>query len=190
MYLVQKFGGTSVGTAQRIKDLRHLTVNDTPKIVVLSAMSGTTNALVQICDALYNRDNTTAVKLITDLRANYEKVIRKLFETPGGKEKGKQLIENHFSYIHAFTLDMFTANEEKAILAQGELLSTALFHFYLEEQEIDSELLPALNFMKIDENEEPDLGYIGKYIQEEIAKHPGKKLFITQGYICRNRFGE
>ena len=105
-------------------------------------------------------------------------------------QKATNLIENHFSYITAFTLDMFTANEEKAILAQGELLSTALFHYYLEEIKVESVLLPALNFMRIDENDEPNLEYIEKYIFEELNKHKGQKLFITQGYICRNAFGE
>lgn len=190
MFLVLKFGGTSVGTAQRIKDLVKLTANQTPKIVVLSAMSGTTNALVEICNALYQRDSEHAKVLTEKLRAHYKEVVGELFTKKESLEKGNELVLNHFNYILAFTLDMFTANEEKAILAQGELLSTALFHYYLEELGIESVLLPALNFMRIDENEEPDLPYIRKYIREELANHQGKKLFITQGYICRNSFGE
>ncbi len=187
---VLKFGGTSVGSAQRIKDLVALTGDDTPKMVVLSAMSGTTNALVAISNALYARDVKKAQELITELESKYKGVVKELFTTEGSLKKGQELIENHFKYIQAFTLDMFTANEEKAILAQGELLSTALFHFHLQEIGISSVLLPALNFMKIDADDEPDLKAIEKNLHEELAKYPGEKIFITQGYICRNAFGE
>jgi aspartate kinase len=190
MFPVLKFGGTSVGTAQRIKDLVKLTADGQPKLVVLSAMSGTTNALVEINEAFYARDLSKAKKLIEALKQKYIRVCGELFSKQESHEKGLQLVENHFNFIFSFTLDMFTANEEKAILAQGELLSTALFHYYLEEKGIDSVLIPALNFMRIDPNEEPDMPYIEKYIREEINKHPGKQFFITQGYICRNVFGE
>lgn len=190
MFLILKFGGTSVGSAQRIKDLVKLTVDETPKIVVLSAMSGTTNSLVEICNALYSKDVVTAKKIIENLKQKYTKEISELFSLPNSREKAKQLIENHFTYINAFTLDMFTSNEEKAILAQGELLSTALFHYYLEEIGTESVLLPALNFMRLDANDEPDFKFIEKYLREELKKHPKQKLFITQGYICRNVFGE
>jgi aspartate kinase len=190
MLTVLKFGGTSVGSAQRIKDLVKLTVNPTAKIVVLSAMSGTTNALLEISGALYGKDAQKAQTLIENLKQKYLKEISALYSKPANLEKARQLIDNHFKYIHSFTLDMFTLNEEKAILAQGELLSTAMFHYYLEESGESSVLLPALNFMRIDENEEPDLNYIEKHLTAELAKYPGQKLFITQGYICRNIFGE
>ncbi|MBK9283768.1 MAG: aspartate kinase [Sphingobacteriaceae bacterium] len=188
--LVMKFGGTSVGSPQRIKELVKLTVDERPKIVVLSAMSGTTNALVEINTSLYSRNIDEAKNQINNLKTKYETVIDELFSKNEIKLKAEQLIHTHFKYLNSFTLDMFTANEEKAILAQGELLSTALFHYYLEEQGIPSVLLPALNFMRIDKNEEPDLKYIEKYLLEELSKFSGEKLFITQGYICRNEFGE
>ena len=188
--IVLKFGGTSVGTPQRIKDLVALTVDERPKIVVLSAMSGTTNSLVAICDALYKKDAQEAKKLIAALESKYKSVITELFETKGGLAKATQLLEQHFAHISSFTLDMFTANEEKTILAQGELLSTALYHYYLEEKNIASVLLPALNFMRIDADGEPDMDYISKYIQQELSQHKNQSLFITQGYICRNAFGE
>lgn len=190
MFLVVKFGGTSVGSAQRIKDLVNLTVNETPKIVVLSAMSGTTNALVEICDALYAKDLKKAATCIEALKQKYQKEIGELYTKSSSLEKATGLLQNHFNYIHGFTLDMFTVNEEKAILAQGELLSTAMFHYYLEEIDVKSTLLPALNFMKIDANDEPDMAYIEKFIIEELKKSPEQNLFITQGYICRNAFGE
>ncbi len=136
--LIQKFGGTSVGSAQRIKDLTKLVVNSTPKIVVLSAMSGTTNSLVEINNALYTKDTVLANELISKLKTKYEKEISELYSKPESLAKAKDLIHNHFEHIKNFTLDMFTANEEKAILAQGELLSTAMFHFYLEEIGVNS----------------------------------------------------
>jgi len=187
---ILKFGGTSVGSAERMKSLVALIKSDEPKIVVLSAMSGTTNALVEIANALYARENNKAKQLIDALEKKYEEVLKELYSKESSLNKGKELVKNHFEFIRSFTLDMFTANEEKAILAQGELLSTAMEHFYLEEIGIESLLLPALNFMRIDENDEPDLKYIEENLKEELKKYPGKKLFITQGYICRNAFGE
>lgn len=187
---ILKFGGTSVGSAERMKSLVALINSNEPKIVVLSAMSGTTNALVEIGNALYAKENDKAKQLIDALEKKYENVIKELYSKETSLKKGKELVKNHFEFIRNFTLDMFTANEEKAILAQGELLSTALEHFYLEEIGVNSVLLPALNFMRIDENDEPDLTYIEENLNSELKKHPGTKLFITQGYICRNAFGE
>ncbi|MDP2387683.1 MAG: aspartate kinase [Bacteroidota bacterium] len=187
---VLKFGGTSVGSAERMQALVKLVANPHPKIVVLSAMSGTTNALVEIANALYNKEPGKANELIKKLEEKYLTEVAKLYKAEVSLNKGKQLINYHFDYLRSFTLDMFTSNEEKAILAQGELLSTALFHFYLEEIGVKSVLLPSLNFMRIDENEEPDLTYIENNLQLELAKNQEANLFITQGYICRNAFGE
>lgn len=190
MMRVLKFGGTSVGSAERMHALVHLINDGTPKIVVLSAMSGTTNSLVEIGAALYAKNHTKANQLIDSLENKYKDVIAQLYKTEKALNKGKELISSHFQYLRSFTMDLFTVNEERAILAQGELLSTAMFHYYLEEINIDSVLLPALNFMRIDENEEPDLKYIEIHASAELSKHTGKTLFITQGYICRNTFGE
>lgn len=187
---ILKFGGTSVGTAERMKALVQLISSPDRKIVVLSAMSGTTNALVEICNALYQKDSDKANELISKLETTYIGEVEKLFISSEYKTKGSDLIKNHFNYLRSFTLDMFTVNEEKAILAQGELLSTALFYFHLQEINIPSALLPALNFMRIDENDEPQLGYIEKNLEVELSKHSTINLFITQGYICRNAFGE
>ena len=188
--IILKFGGTSVGSAERMKALVKLVSGPERKIVVLSAMSGTTNTLVTICTALYNKQHEKANETIDQLETKYLTESEKLYSTQEYKTKGTDLIKNHFNYLRSFTLDMFTVNEEKAILAQGELLSTALFHFHLQEEGISSALLPALNFMRIDENDEPQLTYIEKNLETELNKYPGTDLFITQGYICRNAFGE
>lgn len=188
--LVLKFGGTSVGSPERMKALDSLIVNNQPKIVVLSAMSGTTNNLVEIANALYAKDHDKARALIAAMEEKYRGVVNDLFVSEAAKKKGNELVAEHFEYLRNFTIDLFTANEEKAILAQGELLSTALVQFHLEETGVPSVLLPALNFMRIDENDEPDLNYIEKHLQSELKKYSGTNLFITQGYICRNVFGE
>jgi aspartate kinase len=188
--LVLKFGGTSVGSAERMKQLVPLIGDQRPKIVVLSAMSGTTNSLVEIGAALYARDPDKARTLIDALEKKYHAVVAELYSGEEGKRKGTELIKEHFEYLRSFTIDMFTANEEKAILAQGELLSTALVQYYMEEYGIKSALLSALNFMRIDANEEPDNNYIEHHLKNEIARFPGNDVYITQGYICRNSFGE
>ncbi len=187
---VLKFGGTSVGSAERMQALVHLINDNVPKIVVLSAMSGTTNNLVEISAALHLKENDKAKLLIDVLENKYNDVIKQLYKTSTALNKGQELIDSHFSFLRSFTMNEFTENEERAILAQGELLSTAMFHYYLEDIGVNSVLLPALNFMRIDENEEPDMKYIEAHIQPELAKYSKAKLFITQGYICRNAFGE
>src|SRR6185436_13577650 len=184
---VLKFGGTSVGSAQRMQSVADLIrKNSEPVIVVLSAMSGTTNNLVELSNSLYAKNNAKANEIINTLETKYKQEIKNLYRSETALNKAEQLLKYHFDYLRAFTLDMFTANEEKAVLAQGELLSTAMFQFYMEEQGEKSFLLPALNFMRIDENEEPDLDYIETHLKLELQKNPGYKFYITQGYICRN----
>jgi len=188
--VVLKFGGTSVGSSNRIKEVAKLINNSEPKIVVLSAMSGTTNDLVAITDCLYEKNNQLANEKILALEEKYIRVVKELFTTEKYLRKGSELIDSHFESIKSFTQDLFTAFEEKTILAQGELLSTALLHFYLCEKNIDSILIPALNFMRTDKDGEPDLYYIKENIKREVEANPNNTLFITQGYISRNAFGE
>jgi aspartate kinase len=187
---VLKFGGTSVGSAERMKEVARLTLSEEKKVIVLSAMSGTTNALVQIAEHLYSKKNDEANVLINQLEEKYHKVVKELFNKSEFQKKGKELIDSHFNYIRSFTQDLFTIHEEKAILAQGELISSALFHLFLKEQKNNSVLLPALNFMRIDTNGEPDNYYIKENLNRELEKYPNNNLFITQGYICRNLYGE
>jgi aspartate kinase len=187
---VLKFGGTSVGSPERIKNLAQLVQSDESRIIVLSAMAGTTNALVEITELLYKKEMDQADAKIADLEAKYRVRINELFTTEEGKNKGNELITSHFNYIRNFVYRSFTALQEKAILAQGELISTAFFHYYLTEIGVDSVFLPALNFMRIDKDGEPDSYYIKENLERELAQNPEQKLFITQGFICRNMYGE
>ena len=188
--LVLKFGGTSVGSAERMKEVAKLVNYPGKKIVVLSAMSGTTDQLVKVTKALYEHNTEEASRLLKQLEPKYRDTVEKLFTSDDYKKKGNEIITQHFNLLWSFTLDMFTHNEEKTILAEGELLSTALFHYYLEEQKIPSILFPALSFMRIDQDGEPDQTYIEEHLKRELLKDPHSELFITQGYICRNPFGQ
>ncbi|MCD6179599.1 MAG: aspartate kinase [Bacteroidales bacterium] len=188
--IILKFGGTSVGDAKRMKNLIGLIQSEKPTIVVLSAVSGTTNKLVAIAKSLYEQNKTEACAKIKILQGEYFLLAEDLFETPTKKEEGKKLIEAHFSYLKKFTERIFTLLQEKALLAQGELLSTALFQLLLEEKAISSALLPALEFMRIDKNLDPDEYYIQENLNRILKSFPNTKLFITQGYICRNAYGE
>lgn len=187
---ILKFGGTSVGSASRIKAVANLITSEERKIVVLSAMAGTTNSLVSIANYLYKKNNEAAREQIISLEQKYKQVVDDLFKTEAFKQKGKQLIDAHFNTILSFTLNAFTLFEEKSLLAQGELISTALLQYYLSENNIPSVLIPALNFMRTDKDGEPDLFYIKENINREINAHPDTTLFITQGYIARNTFGD
>ena len=187
---VLKFGGTSVGSAQRMVEVANLINDGVPKIVVLSAMSGTTNNLVEISAHLYKKDLKGAADIINRLEQKYQTEVEALYSTPQFKAKGKELIKNHFDFLKSFTIDMFTVYEEKAILAQGELLSTAMFQYYLEEQGRNSMLIPALEYMRTDKHNEPDMAYIQDSLAKTLAPYSHINTFITQGYICRNSFGE
>jgi aspartate kinase len=189
-HLIMKFGGTSVGSAARIQALADLVNDERPKIIVLSAMAGTTNALVDIADSLYANQNDTANEKINALESTYTEVVKTLYLSEKSLNKANELIKSHFDYIRSFTLDLFTVHEEKAVLAQGELISTALFHYYLEENEIPSVLVPALDFMRLNHIDEPDFSFIGKHLKRILKENGENLLFITQGYICRNEFGE
>lgn len=188
--IVQKFGGTSVGDAKRMKNLIELIGLGDTKIVVLSAISGTTNKLVSIAESLYRQQKEEACLQLRDLQEEYVYVVDELFESSAKKEEGQQLIEAHFVYLKKFTERIFTLLQEKALLAQGELLSTALFQLLLEEKAIPSVLIPALDFMRIDKNLDPDEYYIKENLSRILKNYPDTNLFITQGFICRNAYGE
>ncbi len=187
---ILKFGGTSVGSPDRIKKLLDIIQPQDKQIVVLSAVSGTTNSLLEIAQAYLASDKQKASDLTKALKDKYEVFIKELFSTDEGLENGKDLIDYHFNLISSFGNEHFTTIEEKVILAQGELISTTLYHIYLTEIGVRSRLLPALDFMKIDEDNEPVIDYITEHLQPLIDEDPSETFFITQGYICRNSFGE
>ena len=187
---VLKFGGTSVGSPERMKKLLDIINASERQIVVLSAVSGTTNSLVEIGQAYLAGDKPGAAQLIKNLKDKYEIFIKELFAKPEFLAQGKEVIDYHFSLLSNLSNDLFTTIEDKIILAQGELLSTTLYHVYLKEIGVPSVLLPALDFMKTDEDSEPVVEYITEKLIPLLDKQPDNNLFITQGYICRNVFGE
>ena len=185
---VLKFGGTSVGSAERIKNVaRLITTGDEPRIVVLSAMAGTTNALVEIADYLYKKNPDGANEVINRLSLKYAEAINDLYATPEYRQRAEESVTAHFDLIRSLIKDMFTSFEERIILARGELMSTEMMHLYLAEQGIASTPLSALDFMRTDKNAEPDAFFIKENL---LNQYPDEKLFITEGYICRNAYGE
>ena len=187
---VLKFGGTSVGSAQRIKEVARLITERGKNIIVLSAMSGSTITLVEISDYLYKKNTDGAKETINTLEAKYNRTINELYSTDEFKEKALKEVKACFNYMRSFTKDLFTMFEEKEILAQGELMSTAMMNLYLQECGINSELLPALDYMRTDKNAEPDTQYIKQKLLALLDKHRDADIYITQGYICRNAYGE
>ncbi len=187
---VLKFGGTSVGSAQRMKEVVKLITDGEKKIVVLSAMSGTTNTLVEISDYLYKKNPEGANEIINSLESKYKQHVKELYSTEEYKQKTKEFIKAQFDYIRSYTKDIFTLFEEKVILAQGELISTNMVTNYLQEQGINAVLLPALEYMRTDKNAEPDPVYIKEKLAAQLEMHPDADIYITQGYICRNAYGE
>ncbi len=186
-----KFGGTSVGKPERMHQVAELITKDAePKIVVLSALSGTTNALVSIGDAMASGQRDAAKEQIEKLEAHYQTFISELLKTDAALEKAKRIISEHFEFLTIILKISFSEALSKDILAQGELLSTKLFSVYLEEKGIDHAYLPALEFMSIDIHDEPQVPAIRARLMPILEQMKGKKLFITQGYICRNARGE
>ena len=187
---VLKFGGTSVGSAQRMKDVAKIICDGEQKIVVLSAMSGTTNTLVEISDYLYKKNPEGANEIINSLQKKYDTVINELFSTEESKIAARERLNLNFELIRSFTKSLFTLFEEKVVLAQGELMSTALVNMYLNEIGVKSVLIPALDYMRIDKNDEPDTLYIKEHLPKLLESEKDVEIYITQGYICRNPYGE
>ena len=186
-----KFGGTSVGKPERMHQVSQLITQDgEPTIVVLSALSGTTNALVEISKCLANGDRDGAKQKINKLEEHYRGFVLDLVKQDATRTKANALVSEHFEFLNIILRISFSEALNKDILAQGELMSTKLFSVYLEEQGIDHMLLPALEFMTIDANEEPQLGSIKIKLSQLLQQNSQKKLFVTQGYICRNSKGE
>jgi aspartate kinase len=188
---VMKFGGTSVGTPTRMKEVTKLvTKSGEPVFVVLSAMAGTTNSLVEISDYLYKKNPDGANEIINQLERKYLKHIDELYQGDAVKEQTREFLTSEMNYLRSFTKELFTSFEEKSIVAQGELLSTNMVVNYMKEQGFKAVLLNALDFMRTDKNSEPDPAYIKEKLQALMEKNEGQQVYVTQGFICRNAYGE
>ena len=188
---VLKFGGTSVGkpeNMQMVSDI--INRDDEQKIVVLSAVSGTTNSLVAIGEELYNSNKSQAIILIDDLYAKYQPFLSSLYKQDEFYQKGKAAVDTQFEVIRGMVESPFTDKEERLLLAQGELMSTQMFAHFLTENGFDNNLIWALDFMSVDEDHEPDMSAIRPKLAEVVKANKGVKLLITQGYICMNAENE
>ena len=188
---VMKFGGTSVGSPERMKGVASLvTESGEPTFIVLSAMSGTTNSLVEISDYLYKKNPEGANEVINNLEKKYMQHVEELYSTEEMKKTTSEFLHSEFDYLRSFTKDLFTSFEEKSIVAQGEIMSTNMVVNYLKEQGIKAVLLNSLDFMRTDKNAEPDPQYIKEKLADIMEKNQGQQIYITQGFICRNAYGE
>lgn len=188
---VMKFGGTSVGSPARMKEVTQLVIKSgEPVFVVLSAMSGTTNSLVEISDYLYKKNPEGANEVINMLEKKYMKHIDELYSTEEMKKTTRDFIVSEMNYLRSFTKELFTSFEEKSIVAQGEMMSTNMVVNYMKELGVKAVLLNALDFMRTDKNSEPDPTYIREKLSAVMEKNEGQQVYITQGFICRNAYGE
>ncbi|MRR20079.1 aspartate kinase [bacterium] len=187
---VYKFGGTSAGSPDRFRALVPLIGDGDLKIVVLSAMAGTTDALVEISDLFSSGNRDEAGTKSELLRQQYHRVADELYVSAAWAGRAHEMIDEHFGFIASLFNREFSRHNEKRILARGEMLSTALLHFLLSETDIPSILIPALNFMRIDKDGEPDYFYIRENLKREMSAVKNEKIIITQGFICRNVHGE
>jgi aspartate kinase len=184
---VMKFGGTSVGKPERMHQVAQLiTAGDEPKIVVLSALSGTTNALVSISDSIAHSDRYSAKRKIDELEAHYRNFVLSLVKSQASLAKANAIVTEHFEFLNIILKISFSEALNKDILAQGELISTKLFCVYLEENSIDHLLLPALEFMSIDANEEPQIGSIKVQAEPAIATaYQGEFIYHAGLYLSQ-----
>lgn len=188
---VMKFGGTSVGSPERMKGVASLvTESGEPTFIVLSAMSGTTNSLVEISDYLYKKNPEGANEVINNLEKKYMQHVEELYSTEEMKNTTREFLQGEFNYLRSFTKDLFTSFEEKSIVAQGEMMSTNMVVNYLKEQGVKAVLLNALDFTRTDKNAEPDPQYIKEKLAAIMEQNQGYQIYITQGFICRNAYGE
>ena len=188
---VMKFGGTSVGSPERMKSVCQLiTKSGEPTFIVLSAMSGTTNSLVEISNYLYRKNPEGANEVINRLEEKYMAHVEALYSTDAYKQKMTEFLKDEFNYLRSFTKELFTSFEEKSIVAQGEIISTNMVVNYLQECGVKAVLLSALDFMRTDKNAEPDSTYIKEKLSKVMEENEGYQIYITQGFICRNAYGE
>ena len=188
---VLKFGGTSVGSPQRMQDVSKLITNDgEAKIVVLSAMSGTTNTLVEISDYLYKKNPEGANTIINLLEQKYAEHVLSLYKTEEMRQRTTDFLQEEFNYLRSFTKVHFTSFEEKVILAQGEIISTNMVANYLQECGVKTLLVNALDIVRTNKNAEPDMNYIKEKTTKMLEANPGYQIYLTQGFICRNAYGE
>jgi len=187
---VLKFGGTSIASASRMKNVARLIGAGSKDIVVVSALAGTTNTLIEISDYLYKKNPDGANEIINQLESAYYKYINELYSSETYKKEAKEMLASHFDFIRSYTTDLFTLFEEKVILAQGELMSSAMLNLYLKESGVKSCLIPALEYMRTDKNAEPDPVYIKEKLLIQLEKNADADVYITQGYICKNAYGE
>lgn len=189
---VWKFGGTSVGKPERMHAIRDLITADSGrKIVVLSALSGTTNALISISESAKANNVAEIEQKINDLRAHYDTFIKELYSTEAGFKKGQAIVEKEFGFISSLVKSKpFTLKHDKEMVAQGEIMSTQMFEAYMEEQGESSVLLSALDFMRIDADGEPELETIDTLLSDMLTQQSDKQTIVTQGFICRNPRGE
>ena len=186
-----KFGGTSVGSPERMKGVCQLVTNSgKPTFVVLSAMSGTTNSLVEISNYFYKKNPDGAHDIINQLERKYLQHVEQLYTDNNIKAEITELLKERFQYLRSFSKDTFTSFEERAVVAQGEILSTNMVAAYLKQQGVRAFLIPALDFMRTDKNQEPDMMHIKLHINDILKREEGYQIYITQGFICRNAYGE
>ncbi len=189
---VMKFGGTSVGSPQRMKEVARIfePAQGNQSFVVLSAMSGTTNSLVEISDYLYKKNPEGASTIINQLEQKYLTHVEELYSSEEYREKTRQFLQEEFRYLRSFCKGSFTKKEERIVLAQGEIMSTYMVTNYLLEQGKRAILLSALDMIRTNENGEPDLQFIREAAMEQLEKNPHYDIYITQGFICRNCEGD
>lgn len=187
---ILKFGGTSVGSPQRMREVARIIQNNERKIVVLSAVSGTTNVLVNLSAHLHDKKHDTFYHELKKLKESYFTFVDELLTSKEENKQGLEIVDAHFEQIAAFAKDVFTVHEERAILAQGELMSTALFYLYCKQENLNAALIPALEFMRINHEGEPDDYYIKVNLERLLESNKHVDYLITQGFICRNVYGE
>lgn len=188
---IYKFGGTSVGTPERMKDVcRLITEDGEQKIVVLSAMSGTTNSLVEISDYFRKGNPEGASNMVNALQLAYHAHLPELYSKEDTINKTRALLDEIFLQLHDFRGREFSDADEKAVLAKGEIMSTNMVTNYLKEIGVKACLLPALDYMRLDRNGEPDVAYIREKLEALLQANPGYEIYITQGFICRNADGQ
>lgn len=181
---VLKFGGTSVGSVENINNVKNIINDGEKKIVVLSAMSGTTNQLVAIAKDIENKTPDEAIDKINTLHQTYSKTIDTLLKNNVLNKEVKEYVSSVFNLLIESTYKPYSLQLENQIVAQGELLSTYMVNCYLKQEGVSSTLLPALSFMKIDASKDPDMNYIKEHFKVVFNEAEDSEIYVTQGFIC------
>jgi len=188
---VLKFGGTSVGSPEslvRVKEIVYSQKGAT--FVVLSAMSGVTNELLQVLDAIKDSDSQKLEALTQVIADKHYHLIHAVLQEESLQQQAIQHVDDVLQRLQGFLQVPEAHNLYSEILTLGELMSTKIFSIVLHQDGVANTWLNATDFMHIDHDDNPSIGPIRTQLEAVLNAHKKTEVYITQGFLCLDKEGD